>query len=234
MLRVALNAGDYHYAIVVIKWWASRSASFRWPTFWRLVNSEWWLCAKVRVRNDEFGQAVRWGRGRGRGGSQDSFQLDEQQQRAQQDWQAAKRTWWRRGCRQGGLQAGGEAVDGSVWDTCGRVSVGHLWTGQCVDGSVCDTCGLVSVWHVWTGQCGTLVDGSVWDTYGTFPNPLSVHCMTFWTLCPCGVTLLNSVSLRCDLFWTLCFCAVWPFWTLCPRAVLTFSNSLSLDCVDHF
>ena len=218
MLHVAVNAGDYHYAIVVIKWWSSRSASFRWPTYWRLVKSEWWLCAKDRVRNDEFGQAVRWGRGRG--GSQNAFQLDEQQQRAQQ---AAKRTWWRRGCRQGGLHTGGEAVDGSV----------------------CDTCGRVSVWHLWTGQCGTLVDGSVWDTCGTFPNPLSVRCVTFWTLCPCAVwPFLNSLSLRCYPF-ELSVLALWLFFELfvfarcdlfelCPRAVLTFSNSLPLCCVDLF
>ena len=62
----------------------------------------------------------------------------------------------------------GTRVDGSVWDTCGQVSV---WTGQCVtrvDWSVCDTCGRVSVGHLWTGQCGTLM-------------------VPFQTRCPCTV-----------------------------------------------
>ena len=67
-------------------------------------------------------------------------------------------------------------MDGSVWDTCGRVSVGHLLTGQCgtlVDGSVWDTCGRVSVGHLW--DLSEPVVRALCDLL----NSLSLRCVTF-------------------------------------------------------
>ena len=64
-----------------------------------------------------------------------------------------------------------------------------------VDGSVCDTCGRVSVWM---DQCGELVDGSVWDTCGQ----VSVGHLWYLSepVVRALYALLNSLFLRCYPF----------------------------------
>ena len=64
-------------------------------------------------------------------------------------------------------------MDGSVWGTCGRVSV---WMGQCgelVDGSVWDTCGQVSVGYLW--YLSEPVVRALYDLL----NSLSLRCYPF-------------------------------------------------------